>query len=133
MTNAAHEQQIDPLDVGCYAAEQQQECIPLKLGASVTQTVLLPVRSCYVEHGKGKSAHGSEKLSESASVAQAATLHASYHGAWPYPAGSTITRSIVCEVVIVGPRAYNVLSLQADAHGKPALIDICRPGENRAG
>lgn len=128
MTDATHQQHIDPPGVGCYVAEQQQECIPLKMGSSITQTVLLLVRSCYTGHTKSTNAHGSDKLLESTSVAQAATLHASHHRAWPYPAGSTITWSIVCEVVNVGLRVYNRLSLQADARRKSALIDICRRG-----
>lgn len=109
-------------------ATHQQECIPLKMGSSVTQTVLLLVRSCYTGHTKSTNVHGSDKFLETTSVAQAATLHASHHRAWPYPAGSTITWSIVRRVVNVGLRVHNRLSLQADARGKSALIDICRPG-----
>lgn len=53
-------------------------------------------------------------------------MSASYHRAWPFPGEATITWTIACEDADVRLRVYDYPSLQADAYGKPVLIDIHR-------
>lgn len=56
-----------------------------------------------------------------------ASLSASYHRAWPFPGEATITWTVTCEHADVRLRVFDYPSLQADAYGKPVLIEIRHP------